>query len=79
MPPQEDEVEALRPFRHWRKLRSDRSGETALEYGLIAAALAIAIAATAFALGNVLGKTDTATAASLPAVGGPPTGTLHRN
>lgn len=37
-----------------RRLRSDRGGATAIEYGLIVAGIAIAILATIFALGGQL-------------------------
>jgi pilus assembly protein Flp/PilA len=37
-----------------RRLRSDRSGATAIEYGLIVAGVAIAILASVFALGDEL-------------------------
>jgi pilus assembly protein Flp/PilA len=35
-----------------REIRSDESGVTAIEYGLIAAAIAVAIIAAVFALGE---------------------------
>ena len=37
-----------------RRLRSDRSGATAIEYGLIVGGIAIAILASVFALGGEL-------------------------
>jgi len=57
-------VDKLRALRHWRWLRSDESGEGALEYVLIAAALAIAGLATVFALAGGLGQAESRTAES---------------
>lgn len=42
-----------------RKLVSDRRGATAIEYGLIAALIAVAAIAAMQGLGNQLGKTFT--------------------
>ena len=38
----------------WKKWQSDESGATAIEYGLIAAGIAVAIAAVVFAFGEEL-------------------------
>lgn len=38
----------------WKKWQSDESGATAIEYGLIAAGIAVAIAAVVFAFGEDL-------------------------
>ncbi|MBI3710169.1 MAG: Flp family type IVb pilin [Proteobacteria bacterium] len=38
----------------WPRLRDNRSGVTAIEYGLIAGAIALAIIAAAFAIGGDL-------------------------
>ena len=40
----------------FKKLAGDRSGATAIEYGLIAALIAIAMAATAGPLGDSIAK-----------------------
>ena len=40
-----------------RRLRIDRSGVTAIEYGLIAGAIAIAIIAGAYTIGTQVGNT----------------------
>jgi len=41
----------------WLELKSDRRGVTALEYGLIAAAIAAVIAGTVFHLGASMNST----------------------
>ncbi len=43
-----------------RRIREDESGATAIEYGLIAAGIAVAISAIVFTLGNDLAKFFTA-------------------
>ncbi len=48
-----------------RQLRSDRKGVTALEYGLIASLVAIAIIASLTSLGTALKTTFSTVAASL--------------
>lgn len=63
---------ALYSTRQWR-LASEKRGETALEYALIAIALAIAVLATVFALGSEIGEAG-ADATAAPAVAGPRAG-----
>ena len=46
-------------------LRSDRRGVTALEYGLIAAAIIVAISSTVFSLGGSLNSTFASITSSL--------------
>lgn len=50
-----------------RRLRKDEAGVTALEYGLIAGAIAVAIIAGAFTIGNNIGATFNCVGASLAA------------
>lgn len=47
----------LEYVRTWLELKADRRAVTALEYGLIAAAIAAVIAATVFSLGNNINNT----------------------
>ena len=49
----------------FRKLFSDESGATAIEYGLIAAGIAVAIIATVQALGTQLNTTFSSVSSSL--------------
>jgi len=48
-----------------RRLRIDRSGVTAIEYGLIAGAIAVAIIAGAYTIGGKVGTTFTCIGNSL--------------
>lgn len=52
-------------FRTWLELHVDRRAVTALEYGLIAAAIAAAIAGTVSTLGTNISTTFTNIAADL--------------
>lgn len=47
----------LEYLKTWLELKVDRRAVTALEYGLIAAAIAAVIASTVFTLGNHLNTT----------------------
>ena len=49
----------------FRRLRKDQSGVTAIEYGLIAGAISVAIIAGAFAIGGQIGPTFTCIGNSL--------------
>jgi pilus assembly protein Flp/PilA len=55
------------------KLFGDRSGATAIEYGLIAALIAVAIIAGVTAVGTQLQATFTAVSAALPGAAAPAT------
>jgi pilus assembly protein Flp/PilA len=48
-----------------RRLRKDKSGVTAIEYGLIAGAIAVAIIAGAFTIGTNVGQKFTCIGSSL--------------
>jgi pilus assembly protein Flp/PilA len=52
-----------------RRLHADRSGVTAIEYGLIAGAIAVSIITTVIALGSNLNTVFTTTATGLNSVG----------
>ena len=53
-----------------RQLKSDSSGVTAIEYGLIAGAIAVAIIATVVALGADINNMFTAVGSALNSAGG---------
>lgn len=53
---------------HWRELARDESGAVAIEYGLLAGLIALAIVAGATTLGTDLGQLFTDIAGKLPAV-----------
>ena len=52
-------------FRQFTAFLSDQSGATAIEYGLIAAGIAVAIIATVQALGTSLNSTFSTVSSSL--------------
>jgi pilus assembly protein Flp/PilA len=52
-------------LRHLTAFLSDQSGATAIEYGLIAAGIAVAIIATVAALGTQLNTTFSSVSSSL--------------
>ncbi len=52
-------------LRYLTAFLSDQSGATAIEYGLIAAGIAVAIIATVFALGTSLNTTFTTVSTAL--------------
>jgi pilus assembly protein Flp/PilA len=52
-------------LRHFTAFLSDQSGATAIEYGLIAAGIAVAIIATVEALGTQLNTTFSSVSSSL--------------
>jgi pilus assembly protein Flp/PilA len=56
----------LEYMRIWLALRSDRRGVTAMEYGLIAALIAVVIIGGVTTIGTKLAATFTAIAAALP-------------
>jgi pilus assembly protein Flp/PilA len=56
----------LEYMRTWLALRLDKRGVTAMEYGLIAALIAVVIIGGVTAIGTKLAATFTAIAAALP-------------
>jgi pilus assembly protein Flp/PilA len=52
-------------MRFFRKLKNDNAGATAIEYGLIAALIAVAAISAMQGLGSQLGSTFNATSSSM--------------